>query len=199
MREQYFYIGREEALKHQSLVYAVSDTKIINFKDQFGENSIEFYGDNLPFYLTVLENDEVREATNIELYKYGLYELSESEFVKDDNIYNISDFAIPENIVKPIFNKETMSWEEGASEKEIADFLFNLKVEKYAREKTYYDFYILDLEQKNIPEDALEKEEVIQYMRSINPFYALEMNEIKRPDVFNKYVEVLSEHPSVRY
>lgn len=111
---KYFYIGKKEAQKGLSLVYAFSDKKVENYKQMYGQNCIEFVGDTLPHYITV-DGDIAREATTIELYERGIYELVDGEFLKDGRIYNIYQFPIPDGIVLPYFNKDTLEWEDVAT------------------------------------------------------------------------------------
>lgn len=115
MANKYFYIGKEQALRNESLVYSVSDKMIENYKEIFGDNCIEYVGDNLPYYLTFEEDGTVREATTVELYKKGIYKLSENEFIKDDKLYSIYDFPIPNDMIRPVFDKESLEWKDKSS------------------------------------------------------------------------------------
>lgn len=119
---KYFYIGKEQALRNESLVYSVSDYKIKDYKDIFGENCVEYIGDSLPHYLTIEKDGVVREAKDIELYERGVYSLNSNEFIKDNKIYNAYDFPIPETIVRPFFNNDRLMWEESATLDEIVSF-----------------------------------------------------------------------------
>lgn len=118
---KYFYIGKKEAQKGLSLVYAFSNKKVENYKQVYGENCIEFVGDRLPHYITI-DGDIAREATTIELYERGIYELADGEFLKDGRIYNIYQFPIPEGIVLPYFNKDTLEWEDVATLEDKINF-----------------------------------------------------------------------------
>ena len=115
MTNKYFYIGKEQALRNESLVYCVSDTAIDGYVDVFGKNCIEYVGTNLPHYITVEDNGMVREATDIELYKKGIYKIRDDEFIKDDAIYSIYDYYIDEDMIRPIFNIDKCMWEESAT------------------------------------------------------------------------------------
>lgn len=115
MTNKYFYIGKQQALRNESFVYAVSDTPIENYSEIFGENCVEYIGDNLPYYVTIEENGKVREATRIELYKRGIIQLSGYEFIKDNQILSMYDYPIPEDIIKPVFDKEKLQWFESAT------------------------------------------------------------------------------------
>lgn len=122
MENKYFYIGKEQALRNESFVYCVSDERIYNFNDIFGENCIEYVGQNLPHYITLEESGIVREATNIELYKRGIYKIRDDEFIKDDVIYSIYDYYIDEGMIRPIFNIDKCTWEESATLEEKSIF-----------------------------------------------------------------------------
>ncbi|MGL4998353.1 MAG: hypothetical protein ACRC5T_05235 [Cetobacterium sp.] len=183
---KYFYVGKKEATKHQSMVYAVSDTKIEDYINKINSDAIEFYGEDLPFYLTVVNGDEVREATDIELYKSGIYKLYESEFIKDDTIMNINDFEIPDNIVKPVFNYGDTVWEESATEEEIDEYIFNEHVKFYNSElefatkvNTEFTYGIIE---------SVVYEQVKEYIIDIDPYRPATFKSIQRPAVFDRYV-----------
>lgn len=112
--KKYFYIGRKEALNNESYVLKISKNKIKNFKKLYGDNCIEFFGENLPPYVTV-EGDLARESTISELYARGVYKLKSDEFIKDDKVYTTKDFHVDEDIICPVFDKNQMRWIESAS------------------------------------------------------------------------------------
>lgn len=183
--KQYYYIGKEEALKHQSMVYGVSEFRVENYKDKFGNNSIEFYGDNLPYYLTVV-GEEVREATNIELYKSGIYELTEGEFINNDSILNIGNFGVPEDMVKPVFDHKTLCYIETATAEEIDEYNFKESVSFYNSELEFASKATAELACNIIDENTFE--DVRIYMRAIDPYAQTKILTVpKRPSIFDKY------------
>lgn len=112
--KKYFYIGRKEALNNESYVFKISKNKIKSFKKIYGDNCVEFFGENLPPYVTV-EGDLARESTIPELYARGVYNLKPDEFIKEGTIYTTKDFTIDEDIISPVFDKKEMKWVESAS------------------------------------------------------------------------------------
>lgn len=112
--KKYFYIGKKEALNNESYVFKVSKNKIKSFKKIYGDNCVEFFGENLPPYVTI-EGDSARESTIPELYARGIYNLKPDEFIKEGTIYTTKDFTIDEDIISPVFDKKEMKWVESAS------------------------------------------------------------------------------------
>lgn len=100
MIPRYHYISKKEAIKGKSMIFLTSDTKIPNFVDYFedkisnsdirGNDVIEFFGTNLPYYVTFEEETgTIREATREERYNrtieiegviYRDYDLEENEY-----------------------------------------------------------------------------------------------------------------------
>lgn len=186
MNKQYFYIGKEEALKHQSMVYAVSQEPIKFYKEILGENAVEFYTDNLPYYVSI-DGDTVREATNLELYESGMYELLEGEFIHGNKILNVNDFEIPEGTLKPAFNYDELKWVETATQEEIDDYNWKEEVRFYNQELEFASKAVAELKCDIIsPEDF---EDVKVYMQSIDPYaQTYKFRDRKtRPDIFNRY------------
>ena len=63
----YIYVDKEEAKKGISLVLAVSENKIEDYKNILGNNAVEFIGEDLPYYITYDETkDIIRESTEEE-------------------------------------------------------------------------------------------------------------------------------------
>lgn len=188
MNKQYFYIGKEEALKHQSMVYAVSQEPIEFYKEILGENAVEFYTDNLPYYVAI-DGDTVREATNLELYESGIYELLEGEFIHGDKILNVYDFEIPEGILKPAFNYDELRWEETATAEEIAEHAFRQSVSFYNSELDFASKATAELACEIISPEMYE--DVKSYMKAIDPYAQpsrtrMELK-INRPSIFDRY------------
>lgn len=128
IEKKYFYIGKKEALNNESLIFKISSKKINNFKDIYGDNCVEFFGENLPYYVTI-DGDIAREATLVDLYNRGVYKLQEHEFVKDGVIYNIYDFEVSSDIILPVFDKNEMKWVESATPEDISLFWWNKCIE----------------------------------------------------------------------
>lgn len=128
--EKYYYIGKKEALNNQSLVYGVSDTKVENYNEIYGANAIEFYGENLPHYVIINENNEVKEATEFDLYKAGIYKLKETEFINDNKIDDIYNYEINKDLISPSFNYEILAWEETATLEKQIEHYKKLVIEK---------------------------------------------------------------------
>ena len=94
MENMFIYIDREEAKTGVSLVYSVSKDRILNFKELYKDEAIEFYGSNLPHYITYLEeSDSIRESTKIEIYEKGFIELESFEFVEDGEIKTFCSYT----------------------------------------------------------------------------------------------------------
>lgn len=84
----YIYIDKEEAKKGIALVLCVSEEKIINYKDNIGENTIEFKGNNLPHYITYDEKEDIiREATEEEKIKRKQLVLEDNQVIIENQIF----------------------------------------------------------------------------------------------------------------
>ncbi|MGL5100398.1 MAG: hypothetical protein ACRC6B_10300 [Fusobacteriaceae bacterium] len=183
--KQYYYIGKKEALKNLSMVYAVSDERIQNYKTHINENAIEFYGDNLPYYVTVLEDETVREATTIELYKNGIYELCDYEFVNGDKISTIYDFEIPEEGVNLQFNYDQLKWIETATDEELIEAKRSKDIRFYNQELKLANRAMTELACMIISETEFDS--VKNYMRAIDPYIGTKLTIPSRPSVFDRY------------
>lgn len=67
------------------------------------------------------EDGTLREATDKELLDKGIYRLADNQVLVGDTAKYIYEFPIPEGIVKPVFNKDRLEWEETATDKEIEE------------------------------------------------------------------------------
>lgn len=86
---KYIYLDRENAKKGIALVFAVKDHPVNDYQTYFGGKAIEFVGDDLPHYITYVQDGDkeyVREATRIELYERGIISLPANETVLDGTI-----------------------------------------------------------------------------------------------------------------
>ncbi|MGL5715370.1 MAG: hypothetical protein ACRCX2_20295 [Paraclostridium sp.] len=186
MNKQYFYIGKEEALKHQSMVYAVSQEPIEFYKEILGDNAVEFYTENLPHYITV-DGETPRESTHIELYKAGIYELNDGEFIHDETILSIHDFEIPEGTLKPVFDYNQLKWIETATPEEIEENIWREEVRFYNAELEFASKAVAELKCDIISQEDFE--DVKLYMQSIDPYAQNYKRSVKnkRPGIFDRY------------
>jgi hypothetical protein len=114
----YIYLDKEEAKKGISLVITATEEPIVDYTKVLDDNCIEFVGDNIPYYITyVEESNTIREATMIELYNRGLYILSDNEYVKNGEIKTI---PLPTKFyVKSEFDTNTETFKEVATQEEF--------------------------------------------------------------------------------
>lgn len=90
--------------------------------------------------------DTVREMTLFERYKNKLYQLDENEIILNNEIIrleegqyldqeknNIVTIPAPETLLKKVWDRETCTWKEGATEEEITGNYFT-KINKYKAE-----------------------------------------------------------------
>ena len=83
----YIYLDREKAKLGIALVYFASESAVGNYEEYFEGKAIEFIGDNLPHYITYVEDmDSVREATEIEIIERGQRVLADNEVIIDNEI-----------------------------------------------------------------------------------------------------------------
>lgn len=137
----YWYINKEKAInKGLAENYMTSDKPLLNPQEYFGTDNVLCYvGNELPYYVTYLpEINSVREATREEKYLKGQEELKEYEIFRNGKIETVE---IPENIVKPYWNKEKEIIEDIATEEEIKEYYFS-KINSYKSEilNTGYDY-----------------------------------------------------------
>ena len=92
--KNYIYLDREKAKEGVSLVYEVSETKVENYKEHFEGNALEFYGDDLPHFITYLkESDSIREATEEEKLERGDRTLNDGEVLIDGKIVSYDSYS----------------------------------------------------------------------------------------------------------
>ena len=83
----YIYVDKEEAKKGISLVLAVSENKIEDYKNILGNNSVEFIGEDLPYYITYDEDKNIiRESTEEEKLARQQIELKDNQVIIDNQI-----------------------------------------------------------------------------------------------------------------
>lgn len=171
---KYIYISKKSAKKGISLIYEVSDQKIENFETYFLEkgisDSVEYYGDNLPHFITYLEEtNSVREATDQEQYEKGNYSLLECKYIDENNKIRRKP-EISHNIAIPEWDNINYRWIE--AEKDIEKkkqhlFKENSKMAEKEREERHIikspnlgfliDCSSSDRENQQIYRDFLEK------------------------------------------
>ena len=92
--KKYIYLDREKAKEGVSLVYEVSETKIENYEEYFEGNAVEFYGEDLPHFITYLEeSDSIREATEEEKLERGDRVLNDGEILVDGKITSYDSYS----------------------------------------------------------------------------------------------------------
>lgn len=99
-KHKYIYISKEEAKKGIALVYAVTEEPIQNMDEYFEKKACLFIGQDLPHFITYLENENmVREATEEEKLERGQRQLSQNEILKNGKIisYDINTQKIVNN------------------------------------------------------------------------------------------------------
>ncbi|MDY4010168.1 MAG: DUF4376 domain-containing protein [Fusobacterium gastrosuis] len=84
----YIYLDKEKAKEGIALVVAVLEEQNKNYKKDYGENIVEFIGEDLPHYITyVEETDSVREATEEEKVARQQITLEDNQVIIDNIIY----------------------------------------------------------------------------------------------------------------
>ena len=84
----YIYLDKEKAKEGIALVVAVLEEQNKNYKKDYGENIVEFIGEDLPHYITyVEETDSIREATQEEKVARQQITLEDNQVIIDNIIY----------------------------------------------------------------------------------------------------------------
>ena len=105
-KNKYIYLSKEEAKKGVTLVYAVEHEPIKNMDEYFEGKACLFIGEDLPHYITYLDNDNtVREATEEEKLSRNQRELSDNEIVNKNGIIESYDPHTQKIIDNEIFDK----------------------------------------------------------------------------------------------
>lgn len=119
---RYCYLDKELAKKGIACCYTTMlDERIEDYIEQFGENTVEFEGEDLPHYITLDEaTGKVRAATVQELYERGEYLLNEDEYLKEGIVKEVP--PIPSGIIKGEFDEEKEEWIETATKDDILDY-----------------------------------------------------------------------------
>lgn len=126
--KQYFYLDKAYADKfHKSQVIAVFPKPLKNPNQYFQKEVYSHFGKDIPFYISIDEGNIIREATEYEKYQRGQRKLEDYEIVENDSIKKVE---IPENTVKPFWNKELEKVEDIATEEEVKEYYYN-KINSY--------------------------------------------------------------------
>ena len=137
--KKYIYLDREKAKEGISLVYKVSETEVDDYKKYFEGKAVEFHGEDLPYFITYLEeSDSIREATEEEKLERGDRVLNDGEVIIDGKIVSydsssqkVVDDQIVDKTRQDYINEGTITLE---SEKEKA---------RIQREKEYAAYHKL--------------------------------------------------------
>ncbi|MGL5962727.1 MAG: hypothetical protein ACRCZ0_12365 [Cetobacterium sp.] len=132
-----------------------------------------------------LSNGSLVEATEKDLVEKGIYKLSDGEFIIGEEVKNKYNYIYPTDIYKPVFNYEKLQWEEGATDEELEDYIFNKKIDFYNEELNFGTKANIEYICNLITEE--EMEEVKNYIIAIDPFKGGLLTETKRPSVFDRY------------
>ena len=150
---------------------------------------VVYKGVDLLNFPVLQEDGTLREATDKELIEKGIAELHEFEVLVGDTVKSIYDFPISENLVKPIFNKETLQWVESATPEEIVQHEDNKQIEFYNSELNLATKAFTEYDLGLATEDDIH--EVKNYMLSINPYkngaMLFRIGRIQRPSIFDRY------------
>lgn len=147
---KYCYLDKELAKKGIACCYtAMLDERIDNFIEEFGENTVEFEGEDLPHNITIDKTSgKVRAATIQELYERGEYNPNENEYIKGGVLKTKP--KIPKNMFKPEFDIETEKYIEMATKSELLEFFKHSiitlvsEIETYKRAGFYPEKKIID-------------------------------------------------------
>lgn len=156
----YIYLDREKAKAGIVLVYAAFEERKEDFKDYYENKALEFKGDNLPHFITYInDEDTIREATEEEKLERGQRGLSRDEVVIDGKIVSY-DFNTQKIIDNKIIEKTRQDY--------IDEELITLETEKAkARIEREKQFKALDLYDKAVLREDLKETEEMKKERDI--------------------------------
>ncbi|ADO82801.1 hypothetical protein [Ilyobacter polytropus] len=161
---RYIYLDRNKAKTGMSLVYEVRESPREDYKSYYEGKAIEFYGDDLPHFITYLqESDSIREASEEEKLERGQRQLNSNEILLDGRI--------------TLYNPETQKIIDGTiMEKTRGDYITEKSVtidseKTKARLQRKKDFDALDLYDKAVLrgdiEETLEMKAVRDSFRNV--------------------------------
>lgn len=121
----YIYVDKEEAKKGISLVLAVSENKIEDYKNILGNNAVEFIGEDLPYYITYDETkDIIRESTEEEKLARQQIELKDNQVIIDNQIITydkkyqkIVEDKVVNKSLKELIDESIITFEEAKHQK----------------------------------------------------------------------------------
>ncbi|WP_319202187.1 hypothetical protein [uncultured Ilyobacter sp.] len=147
---RYIYLDREKAKTGTALVYEVRESSRENYKIYFEGKAIEFHGEDLPHFITYIqETDSIRQATEEEKLERGQRQLNSNEILLDGKItlYNPGT----EKIIDGLIIEKTR-------EDYITEGTINLDSEKEkARQQRNKEFEALDLYDKAVLRGDMEE------------------------------------------
>ena len=123
---KYFYIDKKIAIEEGTASTTFDSKKrLLNYKEYYENEVIEYLGESLPFYVKYLpEFDTIREATGYEAYLSGkkladnevvleskqeIVTIGDGQYVENDEVITVS---CPEEYLVRVWNKEARIWED---------------------------------------------------------------------------------------
>ena len=185
IRKKYFVLDKQTIIdKYENRLKYVSEVKVTPKEDE-----VVYYDYKLLMFPFLQENGTLREATDRELIEKGICSLAENQVLVGEEAKYTYEFPMSPDLVKPIFDKNTLQWVESATPEEIVEHEENKKVEFYNSE--------LNLATKAFTEYDLglateqDIQEVKSYMCSINPYrngvMLFRVSTPQRPSIFDRY------------
>ncbi|MGL5803128.1 MAG: hypothetical protein ACRCX7_11140 [Cetobacterium sp.] len=122
MNKKYYYISLNRVKESMAVLNYGVFSEPIDGAHPFPDAYL-YISDTLPGSLIWDETtNKCRTLTDFEMVKYGKRPMYHGEFIFEDKILHISNFPIPDNIVKPVFNNKTLEWHDSANSEEKAVF-----------------------------------------------------------------------------
>lgn len=186
IKEMYWVLDKSFIVeKYENRLKYVSDEEVVANEDE-----VVHFGYKLLMFPFLKEDGTLREATDKELIDKGICSLAENEVLVGDSVKFIYEFPVPEGMAKPVFNKETLKWEETATAEEIAEYAFKQSVSFYNSELDFASKATAELVCEIITPEMYE--DVKSYMKAIDPYApkkmsARKLKAISRPSVFDRY------------
>lgn len=189
-QEKIYVLDKKEILEnYKNKAYMVFYDKENLKSPMMNDSHVVFIGTDLLNFPVLQEDGTLREATDKELIEKGIAELHEFEVLVGDTVKSIYDFPISENLVKPIFNKDTLQWVESATPEEIVEHEDNKQIEFYNSELNLATKAFTEYDLGLATEDDIH--EVKNYMISIKPYkngaMLFRIGRIQRPSIFDRY------------
>lgn len=143
-----------------------------------------------------LTDNGLVEATAKDLLDKGMYRLADNEVLVGEDVKMLYEFPIPEELVKPALNYETLTWEETATPEELEEAAWDAEVVFYNEELDFASKAHAELACEIITAEMFE--EVKLYMKEIDPYRITKKKKKKgkatvkasrpqRPPVFDRY------------